>query len=125
MFGVFDIIRWWELRRLSYNMIVGATGVFTIMVILGISMMASKGNEMLLPDPPIVAFFGVIAYGIAANVCFAGGWFVEIIVRKIWGERTGAFGEIAFALGLVFSVLLTLAPTVLYAALWGLRLLFS
>jgi hypothetical protein len=67
----------------------------------------------------------VIAYGIGANICFAGGWVVEIIVRKLWRGRAGAFGEISFALGLLFSVLLTLVPAALFTALLILRLLFS
>jgi hypothetical protein len=63
------------------------------------------------------------AYGIGANACFTGGWIVEIIVRKIWREQAGAFGRISFALGFVFSLLLTLAPSILFIGLLILRLL--
>jgi hypothetical protein len=46
------------------------------------------------------------------------------MVRKIWRERVGAFAKIVLVLGFVFSVLLTLAPAVIYAALLVMRLLF-
>ena len=120
--GAWDIIKWWELRRIPYNAIVGATGVFTLLLIFAAVAIREQvsgvngGSFFLLP-------FLVIAYAFAANVCYTGGWVVEIVVRKIWGERAGAFGEISFALGLVFSVLLTLVPGGLVALVLGLQLL--
>ena len=118
--GTSDIIKWWELRRIPYNLAVGATGVFTVVVTI-----ASEkfGEPFGLPDPPIIAVFAVLAYGIGANVCFTGGWIVEIVARKLWRDRVGAFAQISFALGLVFSVLLTLAPAFLFTGLLVLRLM--
>ena len=99
--------------------------MLTLAVTLVVAGIASEifGEPLGLPDPPIFAVFAVFAYAIAANVCYTGGWFVEIFVRKVWKERAGAFGEISFFLGLVFSVLLTLAPAALFAALLVLRLI--
>lgn len=123
--GTFDIIKWWELRRIPYNVIVGTAGVITLIVTIAVAAIASEkfGEPLGLPDPPIIAVFAVIGYGIGANACFTGGWLVEIIVRKIWHDQVGAFAQISFALGLVFSVLLTLAPAVLFTGLLILRLL--
>jgi hypothetical protein len=114
----------WELRRLPYNLIVGSVGVLSSGVILVLAAIASEiFNEPLgLPDPPILAVFGVIAYGIAANVCYTGGWLTEWVVRKVWRERAGVFGEISFVLGVVFSVLLTLVPAGLALLVLILRL---
>jgi hypothetical protein len=81
------------------------------------------GEPLSLPDPPIFAVQAVIAYGVGANTCCAGGWISEVMVRKIWQERTGAFGQIAFSLGRVFSVLITLAPAALFSVLLRARLL--
>jgi hypothetical protein len=47
----------------------------------------------------------------------------EILVRRLWGERAGAFAEISFALGLAFSLLLTLAPRLFFTGLLLARLL--
>jgi len=120
-----DIIIWWELRRLPYNLVVGATGLVTGCITLLVAAMASwKFDEPLgLPDPPIFAVFAVFAYGIMANVCFTGGWMAEIIVRRAWGARAGAFGEITFFLGMLFSIILTLVPAMIFTALLVLRLL--
>lgn len=57
------------------------------------------GVPIGMPDPPIVAIIAVVLYGIAANVCFTGGWIVEMFVAKVWDARAGAFGEISFFSG--------------------------
>jgi hypothetical protein len=81
------------------------------------------GEPLSLPDLPISAVLAVIAYGVGANVCYTGGWISEALVRKVWQERTGAFGQITFTLGLVFSVLITLAPAAFFSVLLTARLL--
>ncbi len=123
--GAFDIIKWWELRRIPYNIAVGAAGIITLAVVVAVAAIASEkfGEPLGLPDPPIIAVFAVIGYAIGANVCFTGGWIAEIIVRKLWQERAGAFAQISFALGVVFSILLTLAPAAFFTALLVARLL--
>jgi len=122
-----EIVRWWEVRRIPYNLVVGGVGIVSGGVVLALAAIASEiFNEPLgWPDPPILAVFGVIAYGIAANVCYTGGWVAEWVVRKVWRERAGAFGEISFVLGVVFSVLLTLAPAGLGLLALVLRLLHA
>jgi hypothetical protein len=120
-----DIIKWWELRRIPFNIAVGTTGMFTCAVILAVAAVASKtlGEPLGLPDPPIFAAFGIIVYAIAANVCFTCGWLTELIVRTIWQEKTGAFAQISFSLGLMFSICLTLLPAVFLSMSLAIRLL--
>jgi hypothetical protein len=122
--STFEIILWWEKRRVPYNLIVGVAGLFTCAVTVAVAVIASDkfGEPLGLPDPPIFAVLAVIAYGVGANVCYTGGWISEALVRKIWQERTGAFGQITFVLGLVFSVLITLAPAALFSVLLIARL---
>jgi hypothetical protein len=82
------------------------------------------GVPIGLPDPPILAVIGVIAFGITANVCYTGGWIVELLVAKLWRVESTRFGPIAFTLGTALSVLLALAPAGLnftVAALTGCR----
>jgi hypothetical protein len=125
--GWVAVIKWWELRRPIYNVIVGACGILTTVIVLLIAGLASDvyHEPLGLPDPPIFFIFGIIAYGIAANICYAGGWVTELLVKWIWRERSGAFGEISFFLGILLSVLLTLAPIVLFGGLLLLRLIFQ
>lgn len=120
-----DIIKWWELRRIPYNIAVGLAGIVTCVTIFAVAAIASKrfGDLPAWADPSFSAIFGVVAYAIGANVCFTAGWFAEIIVRNIWRERAGAFAEIAFSLGFVFSILLTLVPAVFFVLILTVRLL--
>ena len=112
-----DVIGWWEARRIPFNLIVGSAGVLTCFLV-GITAVATEtfGTEFGLPDPPVFALFGVIAYAIAANLCFTGGWLAELVVRRIWPAEADRFATLSLSTGVVFSVLLTLAPGVVIGA---------
>jgi hypothetical protein len=109
------VIGWWEARRIPFNLLVGATGVVAISAILAVAWMSERtlGIPIGWPDPPFFAVLGVIAFGLAANVCYTGGWVAELIVRKTWPNQAEHIGPISFALGLFFAVLVTLLPVVL------------
>jgi hypothetical protein len=81
------------------------------------------GEPIGLPDPPFLAILAVVIYAVMANVCYTGGWVVELIVGKVWPEEGKSFGIISFAIGLVFSMLLTLLPGFLIVGIGGIRLL--
>jgi hypothetical protein len=119
-----DIIKWWELRRIPFNLAVGITGIFTCIIIFAIADIASKrlGESLAVPNPPIGTIFGIIAYAIGANLCFTCGWLVEIVVRRIWQDKAGAFAQISFSLGLLFSILLTLTPAAFFLIVLAIRL---
>jgi hypothetical protein len=123
--STFEVIKWWEMRRVPYNLLVGAAGIFTCIMTVIVATIASEtiGEPLGLPDPPILAVFAVIAYAVGANICFTGGWIAEILVKKFWREKAGAFGQAAFAVGVAFSVLITLAPSALFGGLLIARLL--
>jgi len=93
-------------------MIVGATGLFTGAIMITGALICERvvGEPIGMPDPPIVAVIGVIVYGIMANLCFTGGWLVELFIAQAWGLRPARFGSIAFGLGLLGSVVITLLP---------------
>lgn len=113
------VIKWWELRRIPYNLVVATTGIVTCVIVLLEDAMAANvtGAFMAFPNPPVIGVIAIILYGLMANVCYTGGWITELLVRAIWRERAGDFGPITFALGFLLSVLLTLAPIVLVSAL--------
>jgi hypothetical protein len=112
-----DVISWWESRRIPYNIIVGAAGIASGLIILITAYVTEHmiGVAIGLPDPPIFAIIAAVLYGVMANLCFTGGWILELLIRRIWGERTDAFGEIAFTWGTLGSVILTLLPAVVIA----------
>jgi len=116
--SAWGIIWWWEARRIPYNFIVGTAGLISSILMLGTALVTEPiiGEAVGLPDSPLFGVMAVIAYGVMANVCFTGGWIVELICRRVWGKKADSFGEISFTIGTIFSVLLTLLPAALIVA---------
>ena len=116
--SAWETIGWWEARRIPFNLIVGGTGIVSCVVVgvVGLGSYFLFNSEFGLPDPPLFALFAVIIYGVMANVLFTGGWVVELVVRKAWPQQADRFATLCFSLGLVFSVLLTLAPAIVIGA---------
>lgn len=114
-----DVVRWWEGRRLRYNLIVGATGLFTL---ASVTLMSVIGPRH--PGPPPAAFLFVpVIYGLVANVMYTTGWVAELLVlRKLFGRKTPVVGATLFRYGLAFSVGLTLLPNVIFGYDLAIRL---
>jgi hypothetical protein len=106
------VVLWWEARRVPYNAIVGAVGLVSATIMIGVAFTCeSRGGAPIgLPDPPAFAIVGALLYGVLANICYTGGWITEVVVAKVWSAETTRFGPIAFTLGTAFSVLVTLIP---------------
>jgi len=113
-----EVIGWWETRRIPFNLIVGSTGILTCIAVgvVGLGSELLFNSEFGLPDPPLSALVVIVLYGILANICFTGGWVIELILRKLWPREADRFATLTFSLGTIFSVLLTLAPAVLIGA---------
>lgn len=118
-------IAWWEARRIPYNLIVGMTGVLSgaLCFVTGMLCEHFLGEPIGIPDPPLFALLAVAAYGLMANLCYTGGWVAELLVRKLWPEQANTFGKISFFLGLNFSILLTLVPSIVVSAIGAISLL--
>jgi len=102
-----------------------AAGLFTIAVIVVVDLISERkfGEPLGLPDPPIFAVIGIIAYGVIANVCYTGGWIAELIARRVRKGGSAAFALTAFSRGLMFSLFLTLSPALLFAGILCVRIL--
>jgi len=112
-----SIFRWWESRRLTFNVIVGAAGLVTLMAVNVIA---------LLPPLSIrvgVFWPGVIVYGFFANLFYSLGFVTEAAMQRAWHDETPRVGPALFRQGLVFSVGLTLFPIALMGINWGFQLL--
>ena len=113
-----SIIRWWEKRRLPFNLIVGAAGMLTV----GLASIAA----MLPPNAPGPGFFWIpiVIYGVMANVCYTLGPAIEILMQKLWGSDVRPAGPALFRMGLTFSLGLTLLfPTIIIVVDWVLRVI--
>jgi len=115
--STWTVIRWWESRRLAYNVAVGAAGI--------LSLTAVALAELLPPNPrvPGIPWGGILVYGLLANLFFCLGPAVDAFVCRRWGRTFDAVGPALFRYGFAFAVGLTLLPIPLVAIGWGLRVL--
>ena len=109
-----SLLSWWEARRGTYNLIVGASGLFSLLVIHLIA--------WLPPGLPIhTGLQPILAFGLFANVCYTFGWGIEAVMQRVWGQKAPAIGPALFRQGLAFSVGLTLLPILLASFAWVIR----
>jgi hypothetical protein len=92
-----SVIRWWESRRLAFNLAVGGAGLLSL---LAISLTPARGVPLEL----------IAAYAILANLFFCLGPLVDALVCRRWGPNFVAVGPALFRYGFVFAVGLTLLP---------------
>ena len=115
-----SLLKWWESRRLKFNMAVGGAGLVSIAVVYLISLIPPSARM----PPPSWEFGGVIAaYAVLANICYSFGWASEALAQRVWGDKCPKFGPALFRQGLTFSVGLTLLPILLMSFTWVARTL--
>jgi hypothetical protein len=113
-----SIVRWWETRRLLFNLCVGSAGLLS----LGLATLIGH-----LPPHPggFPAPWGVVlVYGVMANLCYTLGALADLTLRRALGDRAPAIGPVLFRYGFVFSLGLTLLPIPLAALGWLVRWFF-
>src|SRR6476620_7270833 len=70
-----NIVRWWEARRLRYNLYVGAFGIATwFLVWIAGSAAVKPGVDF---EEPIAMIFGPMIYACIANACDTLGWIAD------------------------------------------------
>jgi hypothetical protein len=109
-----SIVGWWESKRPTYNLIVGATGLVTLSIL-----------EILSWLPPHIQmpvdWRPIAAYAVLANVCYSFGWMLEAGAQRLWGDRVRPLGPALFRQGVAFSVGLTMLPIVIGGISWVVR----
>jgi len=96
------IIKWWEKRRLPYNLIVGASGLVTL------------GLHALVYGLQGGTLVAVGAVAVMANVAYTLGSIVEVTANRLWGRQVLPVGPLLFRQGVLFSVGLTFVlPTII------------
>lgn len=101
-----SMLRWWESRRLQYNLIVGSAGLVTLSVFSAASVLLPWANF----GPPGAVLTAVAIYALLANGCYTLGWFIEVAARIVWGAQAPRMGPLLYREGLIFSVGVTLLP---------------
>lgn len=116
-----SLLRWWESRRLSYNVIVGGTGLVTLGAVSVVGLLPPALHPGLIVWPQVLV--GVVVYGVLANVGYSLGWTTEMAMRAVWKERAPDVGPALFRQGLTFAVGLTLLPIPVAVLSWAVRAL--
>lgn len=110
------IYRWWESRRLAYNAVVGAAGLFTMGFVRVVSLLPPGPHRLGIP------LGAIVVVGVAANVCYFFGPLAETLVEKFSGGKVLPTGPALYRMGLTFSVGLVLLPTLLSSLDWVFRI---
>ena len=113
-----SIFRWWESRRLTFNVVIGVTGLITLSVIKAIAFLPPLSTNM-----PVFFWPGILAYGVLANLFYSLGFVTEAAMQRAWHDETPRVGPALFRQGLTFSVGLTLFPIALMGIGWGVSVL--
>jgi hypothetical protein len=111
------IIRWWESRRLHYNLIVGAAGLVSLGAFSFLMSIPPFAHNLVFSWAPIIGF------GLLANVCYLLGPTAEILIEKLFRGKILPTGPALFRMGLTFSVGLAMLPTLMAGIEWTLRFL--
>jgi hypothetical protein len=108
------ILRWWESRRLFYNLVVGGAGMLTVaagLVLIGFPPAGIRGVAM-----------AVLAYGLMANLFYSLGAPADYFLRRLLADDGGPVAQALFRYGVAFAVGLTLLPIPIMGIGWVIRL---
>jgi hypothetical protein len=103
--SVFQIIFWWELRRLLYNLIVLFFGIISLIIISAI-VNVPPGEDLVEP-------LAIIGFGILCNLGYSLGWLTEIFRKK-----SNSYGPKMFKIGLYFTLFFVMLPLLIHIILW-------
>lgn len=108
----FEIIIWWEIRRILYNIILFFAGFISLIIMMVASSTRVKlqeGEDFYEPIIiPILVFF--------CNMGYTLGWLTEIFIN-----RSTTYGPKMFKIGLYFTFFWVFLPS----SIWVLTALFD
>ena len=110
------IVKWWESRRIQYNVIVGASGFLSMGIFSLLMSLPPFAHNLAFTWGPVLGF------GILANIFYFLGPTAELAIEKISRGKILPTGPGLFRMGLTFSVGLTLLPTLMASIDWALRI---
>ena len=105
-----ETIAWWELRRIPYNLIVGTFGLICLFLFCA----AIERSGHLQPGEDAVEPMVLFIAPILVNLCYTGGWIVEV-----FGRLSGVIDSVWFSprllkFGLGFSLFIVSLPAVVW-----------
>ena len=115
-----QVIRWWELRRLLYNVVLLVVGVAAIAGMEGpmTRRVIPLGEDAV---EPMILVLGVVVYGVMVNLCYTLGWIIELWSWKSNPVSARRRGEWMFRAGLLFLCVPTSLPFWFACVYWALH----
>ncbi len=101
------IWRWWERRRLAYNVWVGTAGTLTVGIGYVLTLLPPHST---VPPPFLYILRPMLVFGVLANVFYTSGPILEILAHRLFGRDLLPVGPSLYRMGLTFSVGLALLP---------------
>jgi hypothetical protein len=101
-------IEWWEIRRIKFNLVVGAYGLICFVIFL----MAISTSGRLAVGEDAVEPLALPLTALVCNLLYTLGWGVETVARGIVRGLTPRFGPVLFGVGLGFSMLVLSIPAI-------------
>src|SRR5690554_617509 len=101
----FQIIGWWEIRRVLYNLIVLICGLIS-MKIMSVLVCLEPGEDLQEP-------IAIIGFAVLCNLGYSLGWLTEI-----FNKRNKNYGPRMFKIGLYFTLFLVFLPAILHIIFW-------
>jgi hypothetical protein len=105
------IIKWWEVRRIPYNILIGVYGIISLMLFY----FFIRSSGKLEPGEDAVEPTAFIAAAIAVNLVYTAGWLVELTLRYVFEVRSTRTGPCLLKAGVIVSFVVASLPTVV----WG------
>lgn len=110
--GNWDVVLWWEKRRIAYNVIIGIVGLISLVIYYFLL----ETSGYLKPGEDAIEPFALILAPILINICYTGGWIAELVLR-LFGLKEKRVAAVLLGIGMVVSLLFALAPALIWTVL--------
>ena len=109
-----EVILWWEIRRIPYNLILGVVGLVSLLLFFLFVHLAGE----LYPGEDVIEPIALLLAPILVNIAYTAGWIAELFLRVVWRETSSTIAPILFKLGLSFSLLCAVSPAMIWFVVW-------
>ena len=112
-----QIIAWWEIRRIPYNLLIGFVGFVSLILFF----IFAEATHKIPPGDDFVEPFAPLFAAIVMNICYTLAEFFEIFFGRTWiySEDVEPWATALLRVGVIISLLIVLFPSIY----WGIYLL--
>jgi len=114
-----QVVVWWEKRRIPFNIVIGSYAV----VCLAGFLWAIITSGTLKPGEDAIEPLALLVAPLGINILYTLGWLVELPSRRFLSHLTPQFGPILLAAGTGLGLFLITIPAVLWVGYRVLQLL--